>query len=537
VTGEPLPSTSGFAARSTVTTATSTGSGSSADDTSSGGGRAFPVISPRWVAVVVVAVLAGSIALRFIAPSPLWLDESQNVNIAHRSIPHLFKALREDGSPPLYYLLLHVWMKLFGTGSFAVRALSGLFAVAALPLMGLAARQYRLSARFSWWAVLILATSPFAVRYASETRMYSLVVLLVLLALLAYERVWTVGGFGWGVAAAVVTGALVLTQYWSLFLVATVGAGMIVVAWRGDHRARRCLVWLVIGCLAFAPWLPTFLYQNAHTGAPWGVPPGIDVPVLTPFTWTGAGFSGPLLALAYYVLVALAVAGYPAKGGGLTFRRPLRRAPSLLLLLGVGTLLVGTVASEILVSAFADRYSIIALAPLLLVVSAGFAFLPTRARPVTVAVVCALGLVASSLIPGQLRTQAGHVATALNAYAAPGDLVLFCPDQLGPAVYRLAPNAGRQAVYPTFASPALVDWVNYAKRNENADPVAFTQEALKKAAGHTIWYVYANGYRTFNGACMTILSELTAARGAPDLLVRASGGSFERDTLAKFEPR
>ena len=34
------------------------------------------------------------------------------------------------------------------------------------------------------------------------------------------------------------------------------------------------------------------------------------------------------------------------------------------------------------------------------------------------------------------RTQAGQVAAAINAEAKPGDIIAFCPDQLGPAVYR-----------------------------------------------------------------------------------------------------
>ncbi|HEY2637266.1 MAG TPA: hypothetical protein VGI54_07760, partial [Solirubrobacteraceae bacterium] len=44
-----------------------------------------------------------------------WMDEGLSVGIASHpfaDIPHL---LRQDGSPPLYYLMLHVWMKLFGT--------------------------------------------------------------------------------------------------------------------------------------------------------------------------------------------------------------------------------------------------------------------------------------------------------------------------------------------------------------------------------------------------------------------------------------
>src|SRR5207237_245203 len=78
-----------------------------------------------------LALLAG-VVLRFVAPKALWLDESQSVAIAHSDLHGLFAALRQDGAPPLYYLLLHGWTSVFGTGAFAVRALSGLFSVLSL---------------------------------------------------------------------------------------------------------------------------------------------------------------------------------------------------------------------------------------------------------------------------------------------------------------------------------------------------------------------------------------------------------------------
>ena len=55
----------------------------------------------------------------------MWLDEALTVNIAKAPlhlIPHL---LRADGAPPLYYLLLHFWMKVFGTSDLGARSLSG----------------------------------------------------------------------------------------------------------------------------------------------------------------------------------------------------------------------------------------------------------------------------------------------------------------------------------------------------------------------------------------------------------------------------
>jgi hypothetical protein len=85
-------------------------------------------------ALAVGSVLVVAIALRFLARSDLWLDEALTVNIARLPVPRLLDALRHDGSPPLYYLLLHVWMSWFGTGDTAVRALSGVVSVLALPV-------------------------------------------------------------------------------------------------------------------------------------------------------------------------------------------------------------------------------------------------------------------------------------------------------------------------------------------------------------------------------------------------------------------
>jgi hypothetical protein len=436
----------------------------------------------------------------------MWLDEAQTVYIASRSVPDLFTALRHDGSPPLYYLVLHAWMTVFGTSNFSARALSGVFSVASLPLMAVTARRFGLAGRSSWLAILLLATCPFAVRYATEARMYSLLILLVLLALLAFERVWSVGGTWPVVGASLVTGALVLTHYWSLFLVATAFVAAAFFAWRGVRAARRLLLPMVIGCLFFLPWLPSFAYQSAHTAAPWGGPPGIDTPFLSPGGWTGSGFTAPLLGATYYALLVLAVAGTAAATGGVTIGRPLRRTPLVL------------------------------LAPLLLVVAIGIAVLPPRGRIVAVSIACVLGLYSSALIPDQLRSQSAEVARALAA-AGPQDLVVFCPDQLAPAVHRTAPDAGRQVVYPTFGSPAMVNWVDYAKRNHAADPQAFARQALARAGGHTIWLVYAQGYRTLAGACSSLYTSFAVARGRPVIALKTKSTSYEQDSVAKFTAR
>ena len=68
-----------------------------------------------------------------------------------------------------------------------MRSLSGVIGVITLPLTWLAGK--RLGGRtVAWAALLLVATSPFAVCYDTETRMYALVALLTVLGFLALDR-------------------------------------------------------------------------------------------------------------------------------------------------------------------------------------------------------------------------------------------------------------------------------------------------------------------------------------------------------------
>ena len=92
-------------------------------------GTRRPGGAPTWVVALVALAVAGGVALRFLTRSQLWLDEALSVNIAKVPLGQLPNALRHDGSPPLYYLLLHWWIAVVGAGDVAVRALSAAFAV------------------------------------------------------------------------------------------------------------------------------------------------------------------------------------------------------------------------------------------------------------------------------------------------------------------------------------------------------------------------------------------------------------------------
>ncbi|WP_261560519.1 glycosyltransferase family 39 protein, partial [Frankia tisae] len=197
----------------------------------------------RVFAAVVGVLVAAAVIVRFTANQALWLDEAQSVAIArlplHGSGVTMWDGLLQDGSPPLYYLVLHGWITVFGESNLAVRSLSALInTAAAWPLFLLARRV--VNARAAKVTVVLYLTSPFALYFGTETRMYSLIVLLTALGGLAMERVLRAPSVRSVIGLALAAGCLALTHYWCLYLLLTVAVWLIgLLTLRPWYRARR----------------------------------------------------------------------------------------------------------------------------------------------------------------------------------------------------------------------------------------------------------------------------------------------------------
>jgi mannosyltransferase len=514
--------------------------GPSVDDPGTADARSDGARAARrgWAAVAVGVVVAVGIAVRLRSPSALWLDEAISVSISGLPLTDIPAALRRDGAPPLYAVALWAWERLVGDGPTEVRWLSALFGIAALPVAAVAGG--RLAGRAgAVAALLLLATSPFAVYYSSEARMYSLVILLVLCGVLALDdylrRPRPLGG----VLVAIVTAALALTHYWTLFLLAVVAGALLARAWRaGSRRDAGAVAWMAGGGLLFLPWLPAFLYQFTHTGTPWGSPAGFGAALSTVAEWSGGtGATSRLLAV---VLLLLAGVGATATAmAGWRLELDLRGRPPGrgLAVVGAATLVLALLVGQVTGAAFAARYTSVVLPLFLLLAAVGVARLSARLRTAVLAVAVVAGL--SGAVPHAFdegKTQAAVVAQALRSEALAGDVVVYCPDQLGPATSRLLPGHLRQEVYPTGGSPARVDWVDYEERNRRADPSEYARDVSARAGRGAVWLVTAFGYRTYEGQCEALVQAFTDLRGAPLLLVEADGAYFEPASVRGWAP-
>jgi uncharacterized membrane protein len=486
----------------------------------------------------VAVVVAAGVVVRFVARSPLWLDEALTVNIARLPLGSIGAALRHDGHPPLFYWMLHLWMLVFGSGDSAVRALPGVLAVVALPIAWLAGQ--RLAGQAGATAALVLtATSPFVIRYATEARMYTLVMLLVFIGVLAVPAAVAKPTRPRLAAVAVITAALLYSNYWDMYIVVLVAAALLWHA-RAEGARRNSLAVVAavaVGALAFVPWLPSLLSQAANTGTPWATAARPTVVV----TWTvrdlgGLVDDGGALGVVLVVLVVLGAFGAAVDDRHIDLdvrgRDPIRWVAAL----AIGTLALGTMVALVSRTAYQSRYASVVVPLVLLAAAAGITRIAAsllRATTLAAAVVLALpGMVAAA---SQDRTQGGQVVDQLNVHASPGDVVLYCPDQLGPAFSRHLRAHVRTMTYPTGAAALFVDWRNYAARNAAADPDAFARQVLADTpVDRTIWMAWVGGYRTYGDQCERLDTALREARPDGGAIVRDRPTVLEHATLVEY---
>lgn len=147
-------------------------------------------------ALLLIVLLAFLLQAGSLLQQSLWRDEVDAIRFASRDLPTLLdNFLRSGENGPLYYLLLRQWLALVsGPNDYVLRFFSLLAGVLTVPLAWVLARRL-ISPEAGLWTALLTATSPYLVWYGQEGKMYALVTVLALAALVALESALRRGGF------------------------------------------------------------------------------------------------------------------------------------------------------------------------------------------------------------------------------------------------------------------------------------------------------------------------------------------------------
>jgi len=189
----------------------------------------------------------------------VWVDEANGILTAKRSLPEIIDRLQRDSSPPLYYVLLHFWIGLFGDSPVAVRSLS-IAASLALVALVYAIGTREISHRVGIWAGFLIAISPSQISFSQQARMYTLLPLFALLAWYFLLRTLRGGGardFGLCMLA---TSLALYTHNFAVY-VPLVLAALVLLSWQFFRRFGLWALAVAIQVLVYAPWIPSLLKQ------------------------------------------------------------------------------------------------------------------------------------------------------------------------------------------------------------------------------------------------------------------------------------
>ncbi len=293
---------------------------------------------------------------------------------------------------------------------------------------------------------------------------------------------------------------------------------------------------MFFGSLLFLPWVPSFVFQTMHTGTPWSNAAGLGDILTVLGQYAGGGPWGDALGLTLFTLLLLGVFAHSVDRHQLLVQLKARREARPIAFVFMGTLLVAVVGGTIAQSAFVGRYTAVVFPLFILLIALGVTvFADRRVLAAVLAWTVAAGLIVA--IGGNLspRTQAGQVAHVINTYASPNDVVVYCPDQLGPASSRLIDVPVQQFTFPRGDAPARIDWVNYKQAIDDANVEQFALQMLTLAAGHDIWFVENSNYPGTEGKCGQLMSWLSVKRPNSQYWVSDKPSiSLENETLIRF---
>jgi mannosyltransferase len=365
------------------------------------------VNGPR--ALLGLALLLGlGLRLSGLGRESLWLDEGFSRTMARLDVPELVAYARTaDRNPPLYGLVLHVWVGVFGDGEEALRLPSVLFGVLAIAALYAVGRRLG-GEEAAALAALLLAVSPLHVAYAQEARSEALTALLALLSMGCFLDVLA------GPSRRAALGYVL----WSALLLYAHTYGAFIVLAQGLHvvgvRREALKRWLglagAVGLL-FLPWLGPELEQVRLVRQGFW----LAAPSLSTLGASFEAFAGSRLLLLWFGLLGAAALARRGEGR------------ALLLLWMLVPVLVPFGLSQVGPAVYHTRYALAASLPLVLLAAQGLA----RLRPAALRLAGGLLLIGISLTAiardreTPRKEQWREAAALLDAEARPGDLALF----------------------------------------------------------------------------------------------------------------
>jgi hypothetical protein len=340
----------------------------------------------RIAALLAVLASAAAVRLAWLNHWSLWLDEVYTITFRAAVPIREALVLPFDPHPPLYFVLLHLWMDVAGR----TRLVAGLFSLAfslatVVAVYALARRLY--DDRTGLLAAFIVAFSTTQIHLGRNVRMYSLLTFLSVASWYAFlrlpERRRAVDA-----AYLLTTAAMLYTHVYALFVLA---AQVVYTSLTetGDGFQRRWWRLQALLGLSYLPWLAVLGEQvlgrttgSGQTAIGWIPEPSLALLRDTLLMYAGFPSLYPILAgstltwvtavvvlFAFNVLLLLSVVRYDRRDQ--EYRLDDLDEASLLVVFLAVPIVVPLAASYVLFPVYFPRFAVVASLPLYVLVARG----------------------------------------------------------------------------------------------------------------------------------------------------------------------
>lgn len=148
------------------------------------------IFKNKYFILLLITILATIVRLANINnPKGLWYDEMVTYIFSTEKFPlGILKTLwQQEYHMPLYYLFIHIWIKLFGNSDFILRTSSLLFGVLTVPALFILGKTYK-SEKLGLLLSIFGCLSPILIYYSQEFRFYSMLIFLSTISLTCFLK-------------------------------------------------------------------------------------------------------------------------------------------------------------------------------------------------------------------------------------------------------------------------------------------------------------------------------------------------------------
>lgn len=200
----------------------------------------------------------------FFLTQSFWRDEAFSYFMAKKNILEMIFLTAKDFNPPLYYFILHFWIKIFGSSEIALRSLSLVFFWATVYVGFMFLNEIlKMKVKKSFFYLIFFIINPLLLYFAFEARMYSMLAFFASLSYFAFcKKDYRVYWF------ATILG---LFTHYFMILVVLSQLLFLLVDKKNRFNFKKSAIYLPL--LIFSPWVVFFLSQNGLATSFWLVKP------------------------------------------------------------------------------------------------------------------------------------------------------------------------------------------------------------------------------------------------------------------------